>query len=335
MVLRGYRSSNFSMLATPDSAPISSISSVEVQPINSESMTDQSMTDPSIADQWWDWRSFKIRYRVQGQGMPLILIHGFGASIDHWRHNIPALAQHYRVYALDLLGFGHSEKPKLNYSLELWEGLLVDFCQDVVQSPSIFIGNSIGALLSLMMVAHHPELSSGGVLLNVAGGLNHRPDELNAPLRFIMGAFAGVMATPVLGTMMFNLIRRRSQIQRTLMQVYGNKAAVTDELVEFLYQPSCDPGAQQVMASILLAPAGPKISDLLSQVHRPLCVLWGEADPWTPISAGHIFQTAAHQPLHPDAPVEFCGIPNTGHCPHDERPAIVNQKILTWLDQIG
>jgi len=62
-----------------------------------------------------------------GTGRPLVLIHGFGA-IGHWRKNIPVLAAGgYQVFALDLLGFGGSDKPALDYTLELWEELLKDF----------------------------------------------------------------------------------------------------------------------------------------------------------------------------------------------------------------
>ena len=73
------------------------------------------------------------------------------------------------------------------------------------------------------------------------------------------------------------------------------------------------------------------MSELLPKVQRPLLVLWGETDPWTPISAGKQFQDAVRSPLHPDATVTFQAIPNTGHCPHDERPEIVNPAILDWL----
>ena len=64
----------------------------------------------------------KIRYTVAGEGQPLLLIHGFGASIGHWKKNIPVLAEAgYRVFALDLLGFGASDKAPLDYTLELWQ----------------------------------------------------------------------------------------------------------------------------------------------------------------------------------------------------------------------
>ena len=57
-------------------------------------------------------------------------------------------------------------------------------------------------------------------------------------------------------------------------------------------------------------------------------MLWGEADPWTPIAGAQIYQqlTDTHN-------IEFVAIPNTGHCPHDERPEVVNPLIIHWLDQ--
>ncbi|SKB12722.1 Hydrolase, alpha/beta fold family domain protein [Planktothrix sp. PCC 11201] len=280
----------------------------------------------------WTWRDHQIQYTATGSGQPLVLIHGFGASIGHWRHNIPILAQGgYRVFALDLLGFGASAKPNLDYSLELWEELLTDFWAEKIKQPAIFIGNSIGALLGLMMVANHPEISTGAVLINCAGGLNHRPEELNFPLRLIMGLFAKVVNNPIIGPFMFNQIRQKHRIRNTLHQVYGNKQAITDELVDLLYTPSNDMGAQQVFASILTAPPGPQPSELLPQIQQPLLIIWGETDPWTPISGAKIYQDLAK--INPS--VEFISIPDTGHCPHDERPEQVNSMILNWLNKLS
>lgn len=279
----------------------------------------------------WTWQGHKIQYTVTGTGHPLVLIHGFGASIGHWRKNIPVLAAGgYRVFALDLLGFGASAKPALNYTLELWQELLKDFWQDHIQEPCVFIGNSIGALLSLMVVTNHPEIAAGGVLINCAGGLNHRPHELNLPLRTVMGLFTRLVSSKLIGSILFYQIRQKHRIRKTLYQVYRNREAVTDELVDLLYQPSCDVGAQKVFASILTAPAGPSPVELLPQVQRPLLVLWGEDDPWTPVTGGQVFQQWSQT-----KPIEFIAIPQTGHCPHDERPDLVNEQILNWLTQLS
>jgi pimeloyl-ACP methyl ester carboxylesterase len=278
----------------------------------------------------WQWQGHQICYTVMGEGQPLLLIHGFGASIGHWRKNIPILAAAgYQVYAIDLLGFGNSDKPALEYSLELWQQLLRDFWQEKIQKPTVLIGNSIGALLALMLVADNPELSAGGVLLNVAGGLNHRPDELNYPLRWIMGAFTKLVSSPITGKFLFDRVRQKHRIRGTLSQVYRNPDAITDELVEILYQPSCDTGAQKVFASVLTAPAGRKPEQLLPLVERPLLVLWGEADPWTPFKAAKIYQEYSLTKN-----IQVVAIANTGHCPHDERPEIVNPLIVDWLSKL-
>lgn len=276
----------------------------------------------------WNWQGHKIRYTVAGTGKPLLLIHGFGASIGHWRKNIPVLAAAgYQVFALDLLGFGGSDKAALDYTLELWQEQIKDFWTEYINEPTVFVGNSIGALLSLMLVTNYPEISAGGVLINCAGGLNHRPGDLNPALGLVMGGFAKLIKSPVTGNFIFNNIRRKSQIRRTLYQVYRDRNAVTDELVELLYQPSCDPGAQQVFASVLTAPAGNTPDELLINLQRPLLVIWGEKDPWTPVAGAKIYQDLADN----NRDVQFQIIPNAGHCPHDENPEAVNAKILEWL----
>ena len=125
----------------------------------------------------WQWRGHNINYAVAGCGPPVVFVHGFGASIGHFRRNIPALSQSYKVvvssplamrvcllccpdmmpctatqvYAIDLLGFGRSDKPLLDYSTELWRDQLLDFLGEFAGAPAVLVGNSIGSLVSLMV----------------------------------------------------------------------------------------------------------------------------------------------------------------------------------------
>ncbi len=296
-----------------------------------KTVTTQQLTSTNTLDQLtWTWQGHKIQYTVMGVGQPLLLIHGFGASIGHWRKNLPVLAEKgYRVFAIDLLGFGGSDKPALDYTVELWQKQIKDFWSAHISEPTVFVGNSIGGLLSLMAIADFPEIARGGVLINCAGGLNHRPEELNLPMQLIMGAFTKLVSWQVTGRLIFNNIRQKQRIRRTLFQVYSNREAVTDELVDMLYEPSCDPGAQQVFTSVLSAPAGPTPTELLGRLQHPLLVLWGEDDPWTPIAGAAIYQELAAG----DRNTEFYPIPNAGHCPHDEKPDMVNNLISNWLAQ--
>ncbi len=147
-------------------------------------------------------------------------------------------------------------------------------------------------------------------------------------LRFVMGSFTKLVSSPLTGPFVFNRIRQKGRLRSTLRQVYIDQSAITDDLIELLYMPSCDAGAQKVFASILTAPAGPHPSELLPMIQQPLLVLWGEDDPWTPMTGAALYQTLAEQDPHR---VRFASIPKTGHCPHDERPDVVNALVLEWL----
>ena len=109
----------------------------------------------------WVWRGWQTRYTYvrcqsnyetrEGQNLqhpPILLLHGFGASIGHWRQNINVLSQKHTVYALDLLGFGASEKAIANYNTSFWVEQVYEFWQAFIQVPVILVGNSIGSLIS-------------------------------------------------------------------------------------------------------------------------------------------------------------------------------------------
>lgn len=90
---------------------------------------------------YWQYTS------VGHEGPSVLLVHGFGASLQHFRDNIGAIAdQGCQVWAITLLGFGKSEKPNINYSELLWSELLRDFIVDVVKEPVHLVGNSIGGI---------------------------------------------------------------------------------------------------------------------------------------------------------------------------------------------
>ena len=104
-----------------------------------------------------------------------MLVHGFGASSGHWRKNVPFLAQKHTVFAIDLLGFGRSDKPLIPYSIDLWRDLVLDFVAEFAQQPAILVGNSIGSLTCLAAnAADTAGRISGCVLINCAGGMNNK-----------------------------------------------------------------------------------------------------------------------------------------------------------------
>src|SRR6266566_113675 len=129
------------------------------------------------------WKHGRVFYKTSGAdnaGPPLIFIHGVGAGSSSfmWRKNFDELARDFRVYALDLLGFGFSDKPAAAaYSADLYVELIADFLHDVAGHPANVIASSLGAAYAIRVADEHPELIKALVLNAPTGAdnLNRRP----------------------------------------------------------------------------------------------------------------------------------------------------------------
>jgi pimeloyl-ACP methyl ester carboxylesterase len=103
-------------------------------------ITSTAYSSQPIPGEYWEWRGEKIYYVRSGENKtsfpPLLLIHGFGASTDHWRKNIAQLSQDFQVWAIDLLGFGRAAKPAWEYSADLWRQQIDDFITEVLEGRS-------------------------------------------------------------------------------------------------------------------------------------------------------------------------------------------------------
>jgi pimeloyl-ACP methyl ester carboxylesterase len=285
--------------------------------------------------------SYNINYRVEGpvDGPPILLVHGFGANVNHFRFQFPALAASgYRVYAVDLLGFGASDKPPIApYSIELFTQLLVDFVKSMnAQKSWIIAGNSIGGLCSLAVANQIPECIRGVVLFNCAGGMTgFRYEDVPYYIRPMLWFIQKIVLGPQLGGRFFANFKTRQNVESILKEqgVYRNTQNVDEELLELLLGPSEDDYAQDVFLRTFAGPPGPTPESLLPTIDCPILALWGGADPWTPVDAG----------MHPGK--NFCNyvkgdfqlqvLEGVGHCPHDEVPELVNEKMIAWMQQLS
>ncbi|MBW4698955.1 MAG: alpha/beta fold hydrolase [Aphanocapsa lilacina HA4352-LM1] len=277
----------------------------------------------------WTWRGWQVHYVEAGTdrpGVPLLLVHGFGASTDHWRKNIGPLSEHHPVWAVDLLGFGRSQKPNIAYSGELWRDQLRDFTSEIIGRPPVVAGNSLGGYAALVLAADHPEWVKGLVLINGAGPFSGAPQP-NAFQKLTGEVARGFFCQSWASWLLFQYFRQPSNIRRVLGQVYRDQEAVTDELVADIYRPSCDPGAAVVFAAVFQTPQGRYVDELLGSLQRPLLLLWGESDPWMSVDRAKRFLEA-----YPSGRLQL--IP-AGHCPHDERPELVNAYLSKWAEQIS
>ena len=285
----------------------------------------------------WVWRGWQTRYsyirvkqKINAAKPPIIFIHGFGASIEHWRHNLPEIAQHSTVYALDLLGFGASRKADTEYSAALWTEQLHDFWQTFIGVPAILVGNSIGSLVCLNASATYPEMVAGLTMLSLPD-VSVRENMLPPAISPIVTAVENLFASPLLIKNLLKLVRRPNIIRKWAGVAYPNKAAVTDELVGILSSPAYDEGSEQTLyrlsRSIRKASFAKSVSELLPRVTAPILLIWGLQDKMIPPK-----QAQEIAKLNPS--IKLIELANAGHCPHDEYPEQFNSLLLSWLKSI-
>jgi len=304
----------------------------------------------------YEWNGYKINSAVGASNKPgaldVLLVHGFGASIGHFQKTIIALSRAgHNVHALDLLGFGKSEKPlDYDYQMEGWRDLLVSYAKERIFAQGkggklVIMGNSIGSLASLMAARELVEQSlernlKGVVLLNCAGGMNNAAtldDDWRVKLAYpIFALINALLKIEPVARFLFGKFSTKENIENVLRQVYRNQDSVDDDLVDLIHEPATTPGALEAFVSILTGPPGPRPEEhmpTLTKASVPLLVLWGSSDPFTPIDgpvAKYFLDTL--EPAH-----EFVSkaiLEDVGHCPHDDRPEAVHGALLPWLEQL-
>lgn len=313
-------------------------------------------------------QTYKINYRVEGEKgkSPILLVHGFGANVNHFRYQFPALVDAgYRVYAMDLLGFGASEKPlnaaEVGFSIEFFTQQILDFLSYIQTKdgydraiPWILAGNSIGGLCCLNAAAElersstQAELSSANpgcdrinvssiVLFNTSGGMTgFRYEDVPFWARPLLAFVQYVVLGPTMGGYFFRNFRSRENIVRILREsgVYGDITNVNDELFEILLEPADDKGAEQVFLAVFGGPPGPTAESVLPFVKVPVLALWGAEDPWTPLEGG-MHPGRALPPFHGTGQFTIIPLEGAGHCPHDECPDRVNEEMIRFLKQVS
>ena len=199
----------------------------------------------------WNWKGHNIIYQQAGKtGVAVVLVHGFGASWGHWRKNLPVLGEFCRCYAIDLIGFGGSDKPQpsaeIAYTFETWGEQLADFCREVVGSPAFLIGNSIGCIVVMQTAVDHPKLTLGVAAINCSVRLLHDRKRVTLPWYRNYGSLVmqQVLGNKQIGSFFFKQIAKPKVVRKILLQAYRHPEAVTDELIDILMKPAQDKGSE-------------------------------------------------------------------------------------------
>ncbi len=281
----------------------------------------------------WVWRGWRIRYTYWRSPLPgatpILLLHGFGASIGHWRHNFSALAENHTVYALDLLGFGGSAKAAISYDTNLWVELVWEFWLTFIRQPTVLMGNSIGSLVCVGVAGAHPEMVKGVVMINLPD-FSVREEMLPPWLQPIVSSIENLFTAPLLIKPLFYLLRRPAVVKKWAGMAYHNPEAITEEFVEILSRPALDQGSATTFAALFRGMSSPgfapPIGSILPHLTMPLLLIWGRHDRMIPPNLANRF--AAMNPA-----LEIVAL-DAGHCPHDECPEVVNLILCQWLSRL-
>lgn len=244
-----------------------------------------------------------IKYYDHGQGEPLVLIHGLGAEADVWAYCLEPLSQTHRVIAPDLLGFGRSGKPLINYRIHTFVEMLDRFLQALALPRVLLVGNSMGGWISAWFAIQFPQ----------------RVDKL--VLNDAIGLIAGSVEIPI--DLRPSSLRNMREV---LEFMFFDQGLVTDGLVEAAYEFHLEHNDAPTIASVLenIRLKLDRLDDQLDQLKTPTLLVWGDSDRVSPLSVAENYQR-----LIAGAKLEV--IPQCGHIPPLEKPQELVRHILQFL----
>lgn len=269
----------------------------------------------------------KIYYIAEGEGRPMFLLHGWGATSYTWRYNIQPFSKNYRVIALDMLGAGKSDIcPDFGYEFEQYleaaYASIISICsaEGFPARELILVGNSLGGLLSWLLAANHPEMVSQLILID-AGGYDQE-----LPLLYRL-------ALRMKPTKAFPRLFAKKIIEWTLRIVYYNHNLISRDMIDEYEKFANEPARARVTQLILknLLSRRKEASEVLKRLQKikiPTLIIFGEEDRLVPAEYGHYF----HNEIRDS---ELYYIPCSGHSPQEETPLAVNELILNFLHRRG
>jgi pimeloyl-ACP methyl ester carboxylesterase len=242
-----------------------------------------------------------VHYLEAGQGPVLVLVHGLGASAESWRDSIRYLARGYRVVALDLPGYGKSDKPRSNYSIEYHAAALNDFIDALGRDKVALVGNSMGGWIAAMVALKNPEKISHLILVDSAG---LRRDAAASPINLNPAT--------------------KEEMRALLLALFSNKSLVTEKLVndQWEYRKDIRSTVQATLESFKAKL--PLLDERLKDIKIPTLIIWGRDDALIPLEYAEKFAKGI-----PGS--KLVVIDSAGHIPQVEKPAVFYRAIKGFV----
>ena len=292
----------------------------------------------------WKWKNWEISWSLSKKStlknnINVLLIHGFGASKKHWRHNQDFLGKEYNCYAIDLIGFGESSQPSalldyepyeensIKYSFDLWSNQISTFCSEVIKAPVYLIGNSIGGVIALKAAEILKENCKGIILIDCAQRTmdDKRLKKNDILMHFLRPVLKTLVRQRLVSNTLFSRAANPKVIKKILEKAYPSGKNIDAELIKILYEPSKRKNSKEAFRGFINIFNDYLATDFFYKIKIPIQLIWGELDPWESLSEAKEWKKKFNNIKRLDI------IEGSGHCPHDEEPEQTNKLIVEFL----
>lgn len=232
----------------------------------------------SSADNYYNWRFGKVYYKKKGHGSPVLLIHDLTvySSAYEWNKVVNELAETHTVYAIDLLGCGRSEKPRITYTNYLYVQLIADFIKNVIGEKADVIASGYSGSFTVLASYTNPEFISKIILINPPSlaSLNKVPSKRSKLYKFIL-------EFPIFGTLIYNIKTCQSNIQLLFTEKYlYNPFSVTPEMVDTYYEAAHKSlsNSKFLLSSLVAGYTNNNITHALKEINQSVTILYCEGE---------------------------------------------------------
>ena len=294
----------------------------------------------------WNWQNWEISWSLSknfsnDENINILLIHGFGASKKHWRHNQDFLGKSFNCYSIDLLGFGESSQPRsildfedyrensIKYSFDLWGNQIATFCSEVIKSPVYLVGNSIGGVITLKAAEILKDNCNGAILIDCAQRTmdDKRLKKNNLFMNLLRPVLKTVVRQRIISNKLFERAANKKVIKEILMRAYPSGNNIDEELIEILFKPSQRKNSKEAFRGFINLFDDYLATDFFEGISVPIQLIWGEKDPWESLKEAKEWKKNYKSIKRLDV------IKNAGHCPHDEKPEETNDLIYKFIQE--
>ncbi len=271
-----------------------------------------------VSMEWISINGIKVSYATEGEGMPILLIHGVPTSSFLWRKIIREITPYAKVYALDLPGFGHSDPlPAGDYSISSYADVINAFVEKLSLKQVTLVCHDFGGPIAVTFALKHPDKYTQLIILNTF--LHNNLPPLTTPLK--------VARIRPLGEILF-WFSGRAIIEAGLKAGVVDKSVITEGIVDRYYSPGGSTGKTGRsflgMLRLDLTPELGFIERNLKTIDKRTLIIWAENDDYLPIHLG--------EKIHADmSDSTFIRIPNCGHFLQEECSNRVSNEILEFI----